>query len=881
MEEHSRGEENPHITSGMRDFQAAVNYCALTDLASHGPLYTWSNRQEGDLISKKLDRVLVNDCWKQSFPHSYNVFEAGGCSDHLRCRINLNMAAGARVKGKKPFKFINAITDMTEFKPMVEDYWSKTEPIFMSTSSMFRFTKKLKALKPKIRHLAKERMGNLTKKTKEAYETLCEKQETNLKTPSPQAMEEEATAHDRWERLAGIEEKFLKQKSKLHWLKVGDKNNKTFHREVMARVAQNSIREIQRQDGSVTAKEEEIKEEAERFFREFLQLIPNDYEGATMEDLADLLPFRCNDDEKERLIRPITEMEIKEVLFSMPNDKSPGPDGFTTEFYKETWDIIAGDRRFGYHPRCKSIGLTHLTFADDLMVLSDGKIRSIEGIMEVFDQFAKRSGLKISVEKSTIYLAGISDSGRCEIESHFQFAVGCLPVRYLGLPLVTKRLTSTDYSPLLEHIRKKIGTWTARFLSYAGRLNLVSSVLWSICNFWLAAFRLPRECIKEIDKICSAFLWSGPDLNAHKAKVAWEAVCRPKKEGGLGLRSIHEANDVCCLKLIWRLISHADSLWVTWIKTNLLKQDTFWSVKQTYQGSWMWKKLLKFREVARDFCKVDVKNGERTSFRYDNWSSMGPLFDAAGERGQIVLGISKHKKVAEAWVGRRHRLHRAELHNKIERELLSTWRNRAEEEDIVLWKGKNNLYRPRFSTKDTWQLTRTVSNEVAWHKSVWFAHATPKFSFCVWLAAQNRLSTGDKMTHWNRGLSTGCVLCNNTFESRDHLFFSCRFSTEVWQALAKNIYRSRYSTNWHDLIGTTSGQWQNRIISFLARYIFQATIHAIWRERNGRRHGEDPNPPARLIKWIDKQVKNQLSSIKATGDRRYDTGLQIWFAARS
>ncbi|CAE6235277.1 unnamed protein product [Arabidopsis arenosa] len=245
MEEHSRGEENPHITSGMRDFQAAVNYCALTDLAS-GPLYTWSNRQEGDLISKKLDRVLVNDCWKQSFPHSYNAFEAGGCSDHLRCRINLNMAAGARVKGKKPFKFINAITDMTEFKPMVEDYWSKTEPIFMSTSSMFRFTKKLKALKPKIRHLAKERMGNLIKQTKEAYETLCEKQETNLKTPSPQAMEEEATAHDRWERLAGIEEKFLKQKSKLHWLKVGDKNNKTFHRAVMARVAQNSIREIQR-----------------------------------------------------------------------------------------------------------------------------------------------------------------------------------------------------------------------------------------------------------------------------------------------------------------------------------------------------------------------------------------------------------------------------------------------------------------------------------------------------------------------------------------------------------------------------------------------------------------------------------------------------------
>lgn len=47
-------------------------------------------------------------------------------------------------------------------------------------------------------------------------------------------------------------------------------------------------------------------------------------------------------------------------------------------------DKAAGLRKFGYHPRCKNIGLTHRSFADDLMVLSDGKIRSIEGIVEVF-----------------------------------------------------------------------------------------------------------------------------------------------------------------------------------------------------------------------------------------------------------------------------------------------------------------------------------------------------------------------------------------------------------------------------------------------------------------------------------------------------------------
>ena len=343
MEEHSRVDDHPVISAGMRDFQAVVNHCALSDMASHGPLYTWRNKRENDLILKKLDRVLINDLWSQNFPQSYNVFEAGGCSDHLRCRINMNTAAGPRVKGHKPFKFVNVITELEEFKPMVADFWSGTEPIFMSTSSLHRFTKKLKVLKPKIRNLAREKINNLVKQTKEAYATLCEKQEANLTNPSPVAMEEESTAYNRWERVAALEERYLKQKSKLHWLKVGDKNNKTFHRAVATRKARNAIREIQKADGSITVQEEEIKDEAERFFREFLQLIPNDYEGTTVEELQNLLPFRCSTEEKERLIKPVLAEEIKKILFAMPTDKSPGPDGFTAEFYKSTWDIIGSE----------------------------------------------------------------------------------------------------------------------------------------------------------------------------------------------------------------------------------------------------------------------------------------------------------------------------------------------------------------------------------------------------------------------------------------------------------------------------------------------------------------------------------------------------------
>ena len=233
-------------------------------------------------------------------------------------------------------------------------------------------------------------------------------------------------------------------------------------------------------------------------------------------------------------------------------------------------DKAAVGKKIGYHPRCRNMSLTHLCFADDIMVFSDGTSRSIQGILETFEKFAVMSGLKISLEKSTVFMTGMSPRAKEAILRQFPFESGTLPVKYLGLPLLTKRMMQSDYLPLVEKIRSRITSWTNRFLSFGGRLQLIKSVLSSLTNFWLSVFRLPKACIKEIEKLFSAFLWSGPDLNAKKAKIAWLAVCKPKTEGGLGLKPLTEVNEVGMLKLIWRIVSAKDSLWVQWVYNCLL-----------------------------------------------------------------------------------------------------------------------------------------------------------------------------------------------------------------------------------------------------------------------------------------------------------------------
>ena len=987
--------------SGMRDFQRMVLRCDLSDMGYQGPLYTWCNKREEGVICKKLDRVLMNGAALNRFQNGFATFEPGGCSDHLRCKIQLKPPVE---KIKKPFKYVNAIGSLSGFLPMVQEYWESTEVLFHSTSAMFRFSKKLKNLKPLIRTLGREKLGNLTKRAQETYEVLCEKQKNTLVLATDVSVQEEAEAYEKWMFVAGLEEDHLKQKAKLHWLEVGDLNNKTFHNSIRARRAQNAMREIRCPDGRRVVTHEEIKGEAERHFSEFLNQCPEDYKGVSVDELKELLQYRCSEEDGRYLDAEVTGEEIRKVLFSMPSHKSPGPDGFPSEFFRTAWPVVGHDfivavqsvfkfsflpkgvnstilalvpkkedslemkdfrpisccnvlykvvskilanrlkrilpkiisenqsafiegrllmenvllaselvkdyhkgsgsprgvmkidiskafdsvqwdfvlkslealgipekfigliklcistasfsvqvngdlagyfqssrglrqgcslspylfvlcmnvlskkidsaaavRAFKYHPRCKSLALTHLCFADDLMIFVEGSKESVQGALSVFDQFSEWSGLKISIEKSTLYLSGVSEGEESRILSNFPFAKGELPVRYLGLPLTTKAMRQQDYFPLVEKIRCRISTWTSRFLSYAGRLQLIKAVIMSLVNFWASVYLLPSKCIRDIERICGAFLWSGPELKSTGAKVAWSTVCWEKEEGGLGIRDLKVVNRVNVLKIIWRLLT-GSSLWGKWIRSNLLKQKNFWEIKEdTQMGSWMWRKMIKMRGVARRFHKKDLGNGRNTSFWFDHWSEKGVLITLLGERGIVDMGIKREATVAEAIMrDKRRRSYRSLALREIEAEMETVRRKlRVENEDVNMWRDGSG-YRKKFSTHATWMLLRSQKERCSWARSIWFSKATPKYAFVSWLAARNRLSTMDRIVQWDPGADTTCVLCKRDLESRNHLFFECSFSNQLWEQLTKGILAGDYTNVWSRIFETISDEGMER-----------------------------------------------------------------------
>lgn len=462
------------------------------------------------------------------------------------------------------------------------------------------------------------------------------------------------------------------------------------------------------------------------------------------------------------------------------------------------------------------------------MVFVEGSKHSIEGALSVFDEFSKWSGLKISIEKSTLYMAGVSADERSRILLDFPFAIGSLSVRYLGLPLMTKSMRRQDYLPLVEKIRSKINMWTCRFLSYAGRLQLIKAVLVSIANFWATVFRLPSKCIKEVEQLCASFLWSGPALKSSGAKVAWKDVCKLKSEGGLGIRSLKEVNRVYGLKIIWRLLSGV-SLWGQWLQRNLLKKKCFWEVKEdTQAGSWMWRKMIKLRNIAKGFYKKEVGNGCNTSFWYENWSTKGVLVEILGPRGVIDLRISNEATVAEAVLCvRRRRRHRTELLNAIESEMVAVKeRLRVNVEDVSLWRRRSG-FKDKFSTQETWFLTRTSYDHIDWVHAVWFSQIIPKYAFITWLAMLDRLTTMDRVTRWNSGVDVTCALCKNAAEFRSHLYFECSYSSQIWEYLMLGILRGSYTTDWNATVDLLKQSDRDKKRSFCLRYGFQIAIYVI------------------------------------------------------
>ncbi|KAL0293107.1 UNVERIFIED_CONTAM: hypothetical protein Sangu_3245300 [Sesamum angustifolium] len=184
---------------------------------------------------------------------------------------------------------------------------------------------------------------------------------------------------------------------------------------------------------------------------------------------------------------------------------------------------VQTDGNFQHHWRCKELGIINLCFADDLLLFFKADIHSATVLHDILQNFGVLSGLHANAQKSQVIFSKSATQVQHQIQSIFGFPQGTLPVRYLGVPLITSKLSLADCAPLILKIEARIAGWNQLKLTYAGRTQLIKSVLSSIHQYWCSVFILPKGVIKTIDAKLRNFLWRG-GTESGGYKVAWEQV---------------------------------------------------------------------------------------------------------------------------------------------------------------------------------------------------------------------------------------------------------------------------------------------------------------------------------------------------------------------
>ncbi|KAL8124713.1 hypothetical protein AgCh_012388 [Apium graveolens] len=218
---------------------------------------------------------------------------------------------------------------------------------------------------------------------------------------------------------------------------------------------------------------------------------------------------------------------------------------------------------FKYHWRCKDMGLTHLFFANVVLFFSHGSQSSVKHIMDSIATFSSWSGLSPNIHKSKSFLCNY-DQDFVEWFDSLLIPRSNLPIKFLGIPLITSQLSVNDCMALITKITNRLNVWTNLVLSFAGRCLLIKSIMFAIEGFWCNHFLLPGTIHYTIQSLLTRFLWRGNINHKGGAKVAWQTVCLPHEEGGLGLKNMQEWNKAQILGHLLKVITNSDTLWATW-----------------------------------------------------------------------------------------------------------------------------------------------------------------------------------------------------------------------------------------------------------------------------------------------------------------------------
>ncbi|KAL6182579.1 hypothetical protein ACLB2K_043998 [Fragaria x ananassa] len=304
--------------------------------------------------------------------------------------------------------------------------------------------------------------------------------------------------------------------------------------------------------------------------------------------------------------------------FNLLNSKCHGGNltikvDITKAFDTLSWDFLLHVlQAFGFDPIFVQ-WVRALLLSAKLSLLINGRTvgRNLSRIMRFFNEYGRVSGQVINKGKSQVFIGNSIHSKRHSISNFLGIPLGSAPFMYLGAPIFHGKPRASYFHQIVDKIRIKLSSWVSSFLSMAGHLQLIKSVIFSMLVYTFQVYEWPVSVVRKIEVWCRKFLWSGSIDKRGIPLVAWKSCCSPIAEGGLGLKQLVLLNRSLLLKRCWKIYT-AQSEGCAFIRNRF-------SRRKSYAPYSIWPGVRQFWKTVQDNSQWLIGSGNGIYFWRDKF----------------------------------------------------------------------------------------------------------------------------------------------------------------------------------------------------------------------------------------------------------------------